>query len=53
MLDIDLAKMIQFADSLADEGWFVASEMIDETLIAKLLAVAHFQRAKLLLKLQV
>lgn len=45
MLDIDLAKMIQFADSLADEGWFVASEIIDETLIAKLLAVAHFQRA--------
>jgi len=45
MLNIDLVKMTQFADSLADEGWFVLPDMIDEALIAKLLAVAHYQRA--------
>jgi len=45
MLNIDLAKMTQFADSLADEGWFVLPDMIDEALIEKLLAVAHYQRA--------
>jgi len=45
MLNIDLAKMTQFADSLVDEGWFVQPSMIDETLIAKLLAVVQFQRA--------